>query len=273
MNFHKILFSLAIGFISISAYSETAIEKIIRQEKERIQRRNTANRESAGDYSQSEIDQSKLNSSPKKSTVTINGELDIKGIKIGMNSGQVSEIIKKDAKDIKKCGSLGNKPGAKTYPWGDLVLYCKNSYSFFGTTPSYSEFYFVLENNGKTDRLILARLGLFFSNNNDKNPMPEIVKALSEKYGVSPEMIDHKHPNPNATDNGTYEFIWGDSKMNKFIVTTEYAYDLSGVDHRNQGVTLISSDFDSVVENRKLNLKNIQNQQINQQEKKKKSDL
>lgn len=248
---------------------QNAFQNAIQGKLKQYEQENIQSAESTGDFSNSQIDKSKINATPKATNVVVSGEFDIKGIKIGMTSPQVANIIKSNAKDLKKCGF--DQGGVELYIYRDYTLYCNKSFSYFGSEPEFVEFHFVNNDNGKNDRLIWVRIGYYYSESNNRDPMPPLVKALAEKVKANPETINTPHS--HASGVGTYEFIWSDSNKSKLIVSTAYENDLTGLIHRKQKIEITSADYDSVVESRKLKLKTLQQNAQQKAQQKKASDL
>jgi hypothetical protein len=295
----RILTILVFLVMGISCVNANTLQQVIEERLESDRRANIKGSEGLGDYSESEIDPSRLNKKPREGKAKIDGVFDIKGIKIGMTTDEVIPLIKKsivtrsmngDSKrgcprvEFLRAFDVTNPGGGtKRVLWGDLVLHCglagRGPFKYFGEEIQ-ADFYLIqpdgeTENNPHFYRLNYAKLRMDDQGdtfNRDKNSMPLLVQTLAKKYKINPEIIfqpHHRHPKTL----GVYKYIWSDSNSDTLSVTTDVEFSLSGVEHKNQVLEMTEKSFISTMEKRKLRFKNLQIQQKKQIDNERDADL
>jgi hypothetical protein len=241
MNFCKIFVAALCMNIGVAS-AQSVFERLI-QEKIREQRSNATQRsERAGDYSpppSTEKPSGPYSSSDGK----IKGDVDLKGIKVGMTSERVIELVLQSVSDRQQCSGAMLDHSHSRHIFADYIYRCEQAYTYFGVVTPFAEFYFI------ENKLVSARVGSFGSQNQNKDPLPPIVRSLSEeKFKYLPKLNEQREERFNNI--GKQEFLWVDSQGDRLRYTTDFQIDLTGVIHKNGVINLLSSNFEDMVSSR-----------------------
>jgi hypothetical protein len=176
----------------------------------------------------------KSSSSP---TGQIDGEIDIKGIKIGMSVSEVQKLIQlpiDDFKESERCESMVLKTDQPQFLVGDFVISCKNSFKFGGTRVEVANFFFA---NKRLHLLFLSNgggSGFAEQREAGEDTYPNIARLLIEsKLKVKPKSETTKRVSGTTGRNsgGTREeinLVWTDSKNTKLLIPYMVVYEYEG---------------------------------------------
>jgi hypothetical protein len=252
--FKKTICAISVCLIAQSAQAQNWLEKNIKERLEAVKQQNKEAAKASGDFSgmsQEDIakEQAKNKAAAEKDSKLlpqggqVEGDVDIKGIKLGMSQQEVVKLINLPIDADNRRGdpdkgcftaktTMNDAPNFKN---GDFVIYCGKIFSYAGQTPRQVFFFF---DQGKLRYVTMS----YFVTGRDvdpKDPFPEVVRALTNsKYKKDPHAVLI-----NRSGRGDQvEYSWIDSKQNRFIYSALVEKDLTGFVFKNEFVNMIRPD-------------------------------
>lgn len=271
MNFRILIFSiLFLSIYSTNSYSQNMLENIVKEHLNNVLQENQKNAERVGDFSKSGSTTSTTSSQMdffSKSDGKVNTDLDVKGIKIGMDLNEVNRILSENigSDSASSCLQGPINENTEAILLGDYIIICKNNFPYYGTAMQHSQMIFI------ENKLKVAHFEYIPRTESRNDPVPKFIRDLVEtKFHVEPHVVGEL---PNKLQNTEMNFKWVDSLGNKFIYVYRYQHDLSGYIHGPGKVVLEPADYPAYVDERRAVLANKAKQEQEIFQNKQKNDL
>jgi hypothetical protein len=281
----NIFFAISIGLIAQSAIAQGWLEKNIKERLEAVRKQNTESAKATGDFSgmsQEDIakEQAKNKAVAEKDSKLlpqggqVEGDVDIKGIKLGMSQQEVVKLINLPIDADNRTGdpdkgcftAKTTMNDGQNFINGDFVIYCGKIFSYAGQTPRQVFFFF---DQGKLRYVTLATF-ITGRDVDPKDPYPEIVRTLTgSKYKKEPHSVLI-----NRSGRGDQmEYSWIDSRQNRFIYGAIVEKDLTGYVFKNEFANMIRPDHKQYQAMRENQILQAVQEQKQRQATKKASDI
>ncbi|TAN13876.1 MAG: hypothetical protein EPN34_00825 [Burkholderiaceae bacterium] len=189
-----------------------------------------------------------------RSGAKFGGIFDIKGIRVGMDVGELNSTLMSEIDSSKPCieTDLTARNNPNSYPLGDLVYECNNTFNYNGRIVPQFDIYLY------KSKVTKAVMGFFKEDSDHDQALPRLVTALTQKkWRVPPKIYVYKLEQTTGRSGrqGTMAAIWSDSSGDRFDFVTHFVQDITGAHYKNGVVEMARGDMADFVEKRQLEVK------------------
>jgi len=223
---------------------------------------NTNNESNESSQTVKSNSETNTNNQLNKNASITSQEIDIRGFRIGMSIKEALNNIKKtvpktEGLDDCRILNLGAIDFPELFLNGDQYIFC-NQFKFFDKSSNKFELFFV------NSKLVLLKIDLpnpfDIEGDYTKSLMiPDYYIALTEKFSVTPPFLQSGGKKDRLNNNWEYSSKFSDKNVSTVRIDGSCRGTNYGAQCRNSLIRLFVADYPSILESRKVKLKDLTN--------------